>query len=213
MKLSVNLFMTLDGVNQAPGSPDEDRRGGFHEGGWLMAYFDEGCGREVDRCFSRCNELLLGRNTFDAFSSYWSQVTDEGDSVARILSERPKHVVTSRHLEGEWASTSHPLSGDFLNDIRLLKKQESEKELQVHGSIQLARELHETGMIDIYRLLIAPVVVGEGAGIFYGSGPAYSMRVTHHAITDSGVTSLELEPGDFVSDRSPAIREGRSIIE
>lgn len=213
MLLSVNLFMTLDGVSQAPGSADEDRRGGFREGGWLMPYFDDGCGQAVDRWFSRCGQLLLGRFTFDSFSAYWSQVTDEGDAVATILRDTPKHVVTSRPLGDVWAETSTALSEDFLADIALLKKQDSDKELQVHGSIQLARELHDAAMIDIYRLVIAPVVVGEGAGIFYGSGPALSMTVTHHAITDSGVTVLELTPGDFVHDRQPSIREGRSVIE
>lgn len=213
MKLSVNLFMTLDGVNQSPGSEDEDRRGGFREGGWLMPYFDDGCGREVDRWFSGCGEFLLGRNTFDTFAAHWSQVTDEESMVARLLRDRHKHVVTSRPLGDTWQETSSVLSDDFLDDIRLIKKQDIEGELQVHGSIQLARELHDANMIDIYRFLIAPVVVGEGLGIFYGSGSPYSMQVTHHRVTDSGVVALDMTPGDFVNNLSPAVRDGREVTE
>lgn len=213
MKLSVNLFMTLDGVNQAPGSADEDRRGNFREGGWLMPYFEEGCGKEVDRWFSHNGEFLLGRNTFDTFALYWSKVTDEDNNVAQLLRDRHKHVVTSRPLGEIWRDTSKILSKDFLDDIRLIKKQDDEGELQVHGSIQLARELHGAGMIDIYRFLIAPVVVGEGSGIFYGNGPASSMTVTHHRVTDSGVIAIDMIPGDFVNNVRPAVRDGKETLE
>jgi len=213
MKLSVNLFMTLDGVSQGPGSADEDRRGNFREGGWLMPYFDDDCGEEVDRWFGYSGEYLLGRDTFDRFTGYWSQVTDSDNTVAQQLHERHKHVVTSRPLGEIWRETSSVLSSDFLEDIALIKKQDDEGELQVHGSVMLARELHEAGLVDIYRFLIAPVVVGRGTRIFADSGPASSMSVTHHRITGSGVTAIDLVPGELLNNLAPVVRDGIEHVE
>lgn len=144
---------------------------------------------------------------------HWSQVADEENRVARILQEFPKHGVTSRPLGDTWRETSKALSCDFLDDIRLIRKQDDNRELQAHGSVELARELHETSMIDIYRFLIAPVLVGRRASIFSAIDPASSMKVTHHRVTDSGVVSLELVPGNFVNDLKPVVKDGRETLK
>ena len=204
MRLSINLFMTLDGVSQAPGSRDEDTRGGFTRGGWLMPVFDEGCGRAVDNWYSHTSALLLGRTTYDTFAGHWPGVTDPGDRVAAQINRGPKYVVTSSPIGDTWAETTTVLGEDFRDRIRALKDQPGD-ELQVHGSIQLAAALHRAGLVDIYRFLIAPVVVGTGSRVFGDQGPASTLTVTSSAFTDSGVASLELIPGQF--------RQATSIVE
>src|SRR5690625_7049665 len=95
MKLSVNLFMTLNGVSQAPGGPDEDTRGGFTDGGWLFTVWDDQCERAVNRWFNQCHAFLLGRTTYDIFAGYWPQVTDPENGIATKLNTLQKYVVTS----------------------------------------------------------------------------------------------------------------------
>lgn len=211
MKLSINLFMTLDGVSQSPGGPDEDTRGGFTHGGWLMPAFDDGCGRAVDEWYSHTSALLVGRWTYDTFLSHWPEVTDPEDRVAAQINHGPKYVVTSSPVGKTWASTTTVLGADFLDRVRELKDQPGD-ELQVHGSIQLAAALHRAGLVDVYRFLIAPVVVGDGAGVFTGQGPTGSMTVTSGTITDSGVVSLELTPGELRLARAAAV-DGKDIIQ
>lgn len=210
MKLSVNLFMTLDGVSQGPGSPEEDTRDGFTHGGWLMPLFDEGCGRAVDGWYSHTSALLLGRRTYDTFASHWPQVTDPEDRVAAQINQGPKYVVSSSAVGEPWASTTTVLEGNFLEKIQQLKSLPGD-ELQVHGSIRLARTLHQVGMVDLYRFLIAPVVVGGGAGIFDAEGPAFTMAASNSTVTGNGVVALELTPGEFRA-ASAAVEEGKDTV-
>ncbi|RJN32339.1 dihydrofolate reductase family protein [Nesterenkonia natronophila] len=210
MKLSINLFMTLDGVSQSPGSPEEDPRGGFTRGGWLMPVFDEGCGRAVGEWYSHTSALLLGRTTYNTFSSHWPQITDPEDRVASQINNGQKYVVTSGSVADVWADTTTVLGKDFLHRVRELKAQPGD-ELQVHGSIQLARTLHQAGLVDIYRFLIAPVLVGEGASVFGPENPASTMTVTSSTVTDSGVVSLELTPGEF-SQAAAVVEDGKDSI-
>lgn len=212
MKLSVNLFMTLDGVSQGPGSAEEDTRGEFHRGGWLMPVFDDGCGEAVNGWYERCGALLLGRRTFDTFATHWPLVTDPADAVADRINHRHKYVVTSSALGATWADTSTPLGSGFLDDIGRLKEADDDRELQVHGSIRLARTLHEAGLIDIYRFLIAPVVVGRGAGLFDGDGPAYGLHLQHSTVTESGVLSVEMSPLEFDNSLRAAVVAGRDAV-
>lgn len=207
MRLSVNLFMTLDGVSQGPGGPDEDTRHGFTHGGWLMPIFDEGCGRAVDQWFSHTSALLLGRRTYDTFASHWPQVLDPEDRVAAQINQGPKYVVSSSAVGEPWESTTTVLEGNFLDKIQQLKAMPGD-ELQVHGSIRLARTLHQVGMVDVYRFLIAPVVVGGGAGIFDADGPAFTMAAANSAVTENGIVALELTPGEFRA-ASAAVEDGK----
>ena len=210
MRLSVNLFMTLDGVCQGPGGPDEDTRGGFDRGGWLLPHFDDGCGAAVGEWFERATALLLGRYTYDAFAGHWPHVTDPGDQVAATLNGSHKYVVSSSPAGDAWADTTTVLGGDFLDRVRALKAQDGD-ELQVHGSVRLARTLHEAGLVDVYRLLVAPAVVGAGARLFGADGPAGSFVVSRGAVTSSGVTSLVLEPRDFVI-ATATVEDGRDSV-
>lgn len=207
MELSINLFMTLDGVCQAPGSPEEDTRGNFTRGGWLMPLFDEGCGTTVNEWYSHTTALLLGRRTYDTFAAHWPQVTDPEDHVAAQINHGYKYVVTSSPLDDTWATTTTALRGDLFDSVQELKAQPGE-ELQVHGSVQLARALHQAGLVDTYRFLIAPVVVGGGAGLFSDADSASTMTVNHSVTTENGVIALELTPGEF-SQAQATVKDGR----
>lgn len=213
MKLSVNLFMTLDGVSQGPGGPEEDTRGGFTRGGWMMPHFDAVAGEFVNGWYSVTGALLLGRRTYDIFASHWPRVTDPDDTIATAINTRPKYVVTSSPVSGPWADHTTALGGDFLDRIRDLKGQEGQEgeELQVHGSIQLARTLHEADLVDIYRFLIAPVFVGGGLRLFEGAGPAHSLEVVVGTVTPKGVVALELVPGEF-HRATAVVDEGRDTV-
>lgn len=209
MKLSMNLFMTLNGVSQAPGGPDEDTRGGFTDGGWLFTVWDDDSGAAITRWFDQCGALLLGRTTYDIFAGYWPQVTDPEHQVATILNTAHKYVVTSSPVVGAWSDTTTALNGDFLADIAALKNQDSDQELQVHGSIQLARTLHEAGLVDLYRFLIAPVTVGPGLGIFDGHGPSFKMNVQHGMVTENGIFDVELTPEELHISQTAAVQDGK----
>lgn len=211
MKLSINLFMTLDGVSQSPGGPDEDSRGGFTRGGWLLPVFDEGCGRAVDDWFSRTSALLLGRKTYDTFAGHWPEVTDPEDRVAAQINRGPKYVVTSQPVANAWADTTTVLGEDFLESIRDLKEEPGD-ELQVHGSVRLARTLHRAGLVDVYRFLIAPVIVGQGLSIFGDDDSASTLTVTRSSTTDSGVIALELLPGEF-RQANAVVEDGKDSVQ
>ena len=212
MRLSINLFMTLNGVSQAPGGPEEDTRGGFTDGGWIMSVFDEGCGQAVTRWYEQCGAFLLGRRTYDIFASHWPQVTDPNDVVAHTINTAQKYVVTSSALGDVWADSSTPLGDDFLDEIRRLKSVQSEGELQVHGSVQLARTLHQAGLVDVYRFLIAPVTVGPGFGIFSEAGPSYKMHVRHGVVTQNGVYDVEMTPGPFGGHKTVGLEDGKEVV-
>ena len=210
MQLSVNLFTSLDGVSQAPGGPEEDPRNGFRHGGWLLPLFDAEAGEVVDDWFSRTEALLLGRFTYDTFAGYWPRVTDPDDLIARTINTGPKYVVTSRPVGPVWAETTTVLGADFLDRIRQLKQQPG-GELQVHGSVRLARTLHEAGLVDTDRLLVAPVVLGGGWRLFTPEGPAYGMNVDRLRTTPSGMVAYTLAPHDLLVAEA-GVDDGRDTI-
>jgi len=197
MKLSANIFLTLDGVMQGPGAPDEDRSGGFDRGGWLVPYADEEFGRIVEGYFQQAEAFLFGRYTYEVMAAYWPTVTDPANSTATKLNAYAKYVVsgTLSDADAGWTGST-VLRGDFLAAVRDLKKQPGQ-ELQLHGNCRLTRALHAAGLIDVYRLMIFPVVVGRGKRLFDDGGPAVGFRTVSSAKTAAGVTSLVLEPAPF----------------
>jgi dihydrofolate reductase len=195
MKLTVHTFLSLDGVLQGPGGPDEDRSGGFDRGGWLVPYVDEDFGAIVSSWFEKPDAFLLGRKTYEIFESYWPKVTDPDDLVATKLNSLPKYVPSSTLSSASWQNTT-VLSGDLADRVGELKAKEG-GELQVHGSGALARSLYEAGLIDELRLLVFPVCVGTGKRLFRDGEPPSGFNLVDSKITTAGVVYSALTPAPF----------------
>ena len=163
-KLVVGTFLTLDGVMQAPGGPNEDREGGFRHGGWLVPYFDEKFGEIMTEWTKRAGAFLLGRKTYEIFAASWPKSTDPADEIATALNTRSKFVA-SRTLDKVTWNNSHLLKGDVADEVTKLKVQEG-GEIQVHGSSDLLQTLLKHNLIDTLRIWQFPVVVGTGKRLF-----------------------------------------------
>ena len=166
-RIVVNAFLTLDGVVQAPGGPDEDQEGGFQHGGWQAPYVGDVMGRLVTEGIADADGFLLGRKTYDIFASYWPKVTDPNDPIATALNSRPKYVL-SRSLERVTWSNSTLIKGDVVAELRKLRQQPG-RTLHTWGSAAALQTLMKNDLIDEYRLFIFPVVLGSGKRLF-GSG-------------------------------------------
>ncbi|MGW3728031.1 dihydrofolate reductase family protein [Streptomyces sp. F001] len=185
-KLVLTSFVTLDGVHQAPGGPQEDTRDGFEQGGWTVPYADEDFGRFVNEVFERVGAFLLGRRTYDIFAAYWPKVTDPDDPIAAPLNALPKYVASSTLTDPDWAGTT-VIGGDLAKEVADLKER-TDGELQVHGSGALARSLLALGLIDTVHLLTFPVVLGAGRRLFAEGTVPTAFRHTGGRITAAGVS-------------------------
>lgn len=186
-KLIVSAFISLDGVMQAPGGPEEDRSGGFGFGGWTVPYADDAIGQHVQDLLSQPFELLLGRRTYDIFASYWPHVpADSGSSaIAEPFNRVAKHVATHRPGDLGWHN-SHALKGDPADAIRALKQQNGAN-LLTFGSGELVRQLLAAGLVDDLRLLIYPVMLGRGKRLFGDDAEARAFALERSAATPGGV--------------------------
>jgi dihydrofolate reductase len=191
MRLTVTTFVTLDGVMQCPGAPDEDGTG-FSYGGWTVPYGDEDFGKFMASVFVNADAFLLGRKTYEIFAGYWPRVTDESHPIAGPLNRLPKHVATRTLTDLGWHNSTR-LAGDLVAEVTRLKRQPG-NELQVHGSGQLVQALVEHGLVDEYRLLIFPVVLGAGRQLFPRTPVTAALRLTDSRTTGAGVTILTLRP-------------------
>jgi dihydrofolate reductase len=197
MKLTVNTFLTLDGVMQGPGGREEDTSGGFERGGWLVPLADEDMGRIVDGWFAEADAILLGRTTFQLMQPYWEQVTDPDNPVALALNALPKYVVSTTLGDTTW-NNSTVVSTDIPGAVATLKAQPG-RELQVHGSHRLARTLHDAGLVDEYRLLYFPVVVGRGKRLFEADSVPSGFTLVDLEKTGAGAVCVTLRPKSFVT--------------
>lgn len=183
-KLVVGTFVTLDGVMQAPGGPNEDPEGGFRHGGWLVPYFDEKFVEIMTEWTKRAGAFLLGRKTYEIFAASWPTSTDPGDEIATALNTRPKFVA-SRTLDKITWNNSHLLKGDVAEKVARLKVQEG-GEIQVHGSSNLLQTLLKLDLIDTLRMWQFPVVLGSGKRLFgEGTIPA-SFRLVDTQLNTAG---------------------------
>jgi dihydrofolate reductase len=169
-KLTVTTFLTLDGVYQAPGGPNEDRAGGFQHGGWVVPYFDDDMFGFINEVFTRADAFMLGRKTYEIFASHWPRVTDENDPVASALNRLPKYVASRSLKQADWRGTTIVRDGE--KEASELKRRYA-REVQIHGSGELIRTLLAKGLVDELNLLLFPVALGAGKRLF-GSDTAPS---------------------------------------
>jgi dihydrofolate reductase len=190
MKLTATMMVSVDGVYQGPGGPDEDRRGGFERGGWVAPHSDEETVRFLTSMFERADALLLGRRTWEIFEGYWPH-HDTGDPVSHGINVLPKYVASTTLKDPGW--NTHVIKGDVEAAVRELKARPG-RELQVHGSGQLFRWLLERDLVDELNLRIAPVVVGDGFRLFPEHGQTHALTLVESRSTPSGVTLQTYRP-------------------
>jgi dihydrofolate reductase len=198
-KLVVNTMMSLDGVMQSPGGPDEDPTGGFTHGGWAANYFDDEMMRRMAE--SAPYELLLGRGTYEIFAAHWPY--DEGP-IADHLNSTRKHVASTTLQRVEW-NNSTLISGDVAEYVATLKSQDG-PEIQVHGSPGLLQTLLEHDLIDEYRMWIFPVVIGTGKRAFGDGTIPAALKLVDSKVSKTGVTintyerAGDIDTGSFEFD-------------
>ncbi|MEU7297637.1 dihydrofolate reductase family protein [Streptomyces exfoliatus] len=189
--LSLTQFLTLDGVHQAPGGPQEDPSGGFEHGGWSVPFGDEDFGQYMNEVFTRPTAFLLGRRTYEIFASYWPQHDDPADPIASKLNALPKYVATTTLDSADWTGTTL-LRGDVVKEVADLKES-LDGEIQMHGSGGLARTLLDHDLIDTLHLLVFPVILGTGRRLFSDGVRPTAFRNTESRTTGSGVALLTYE--------------------
>lgn len=185
MKLVLMEFLTLDGVYQGPGGPEEDTTGGFSYGGWFVPFIDDTLMRSVTNWVGEADGFLLGRRTYESFARDWPKMDDPNDPVASKLNGAPKYVASHSLQQASWAPSTI-LSGDILGQVAELKARPG-RELQIHGSGRLAYSLISAGLVDELRLVLAPVTLGQGRRLFVDGGQPLGFRPLKIEVTPAGL--------------------------
>lgn len=188
--LAILTFVSIDGVMQAPGAPEEDPSGGFTRGGWAAAYWEETMPQVKRRAMTEPYDILFGRKTYDIFSGHWPNAPKS--DVADILNNAQKHVVTSSSDSLTWENST-PLSGDAAAEIRHLKSTKGPL-LQVHGSSELIQTLHAHDLIDEYRIWRFPVILGKGKRLFESGAKAKNLVLERSTTLENGVVEQVFRP-------------------
>jgi dihydrofolate reductase len=189
-KLIVNTFISLDGVMQSPGMPEEDREGGFDQGGWQVPYFDQESGEVMAQAMAAFDALLLGRKTYEIFASYWPHAPAD-DPIAAMLNAAPKYVASRTLGSAEW-NNSTLIKGDIGDEVTRLK--EAYDEVHTSGSGNLVQSLMHHELVDQYNLWVYPVLLGNGKRLF-GSGTTPSaLRLVQSRTFGNGALQLSYEP-------------------
>jgi dihydrofolate reductase len=193
MKLTTTTFVSVDGVMQGIGAPDEDRSGGFERGGWATPHFDQETATILNEIYGRADAFLFGRRTYEIFAGSWGAVADPGiNPIAAALNSQPKYVASTTLTDPRWANTT-VLSGDVAAAVSELKAGPG-GELQVHGSGALVRWLLDNDLVDEFNLFIFPVVVGQGTRLFPDTGQDRALDLVESRATPSGVTIQVYRP-------------------
>jgi dihydrofolate reductase len=193
MKLTTTTMVTVDGVMQGLGGPDEDRRGGFERGGWVTRAFDNQALAFLNQVYERADAFLFGRRTYELFAGSWGTWPDPGGNpIWTALNTKPKYVASTTLTDPRWADTT-VLSGDVAAAVGELKAKPG-GELQVHGSGNLVRWLLAHQLVDELTLLVCPVVVGQGRRLFPDTGPDLALELVASRATPKGVTIQVYRP-------------------
>ena len=186
MRVVLMEFMSIDGVTQGPGSPDEDTTGGFTRGGWFVPHLDETFLDIVKGWVSDADAYLFGHRTYEAFARDWPNMPDPEDPVAKSLNGLPKYVAANSPITADWNPTT-VISGDVLGAVAELRAAPG-RELQIHGSARLGWSLLQANLVDELRLVIAPVVVGAGRRLFQATDASIGLELIETTTTPGGLT-------------------------
>ncbi|MEW1819678.1 dihydrofolate reductase family protein [Arthrobacter sp. NPDC080031] len=193
MKLTTTTNVSVDGVMQGLGGPDEDRRGGFDRGGWAIPLIDTETGDYLSDVYGGASAFLFGRRTYEIFAPYWGAMIDPGTNpIAAALNSRPKYVASTSLTDPQWAGTT-VLPGDLATAISELKAHH-DGDLLVPGSGVLVRWLLANNLVDQLDLLTYPVVVGQGTRLFPESGPDLALELVNSRTTSRGITVQTYRP-------------------
>jgi dihydrofolate reductase len=192
-KVIVNEWMSLDGVVQAPGAADEDTTGGFEHGGWHLRYFDDLSRRWVAENLTGAGGFLLGRRTYENFAAHWPKASEEEQALAQPLNTLPKYVASTTLAEPLVWQNSRVLQGDLATAVVALK-QEKGNDLHVIGSTELVHTLIEHDLVDEFRVMIDPLVVGGGKRIFRSDGVFRPLRLVESQVTTTGAIIVTYVP-------------------
>src|SRR5919201_6283605 len=201
-KLVVTTFLTLDGVMQAPGGPDEDRSGAFTHGGWSVGYWDDRMGRYMTDFMGKPFDMLLGRKTYEIFAAYWPKSTEPG---ADVLNSARKHVASRTLKSVDW-NNSTLIKGDVAKYVGDLKKSNG-PEIQVHGSGDLIQTLLRNDLVDEFNLWTFPVLLGSGKRLFADGAIPAGLKVTNVTTSSTGVVITTYERAGEIKYGSFALPE------
>ncbi len=194
MRVVISDFISLDGVAQAPGGPEEDTDGGFAHGGWSMPFFDfDTMGAAIGEAMATTRALLFGRRTWQVMAGAWPERA--GDPFADRMNEIGKYVVSGTLSQDDltWAPTTLIPPGEMPGAVRRLRET-GDGDLQVLGSLSLARALTSLGLVDEYRLMIEPVILGGGKRLFPDDGHATTLELTGSTVSKTGVLICTYRP-------------------
>jgi dihydrofolate reductase len=200
-KIIVTTFLTMDGVLQAPGGPEEDRTGGFKWGGWQFAYGDEHTNKAIAKIMSTPFDLLLGRRTYEIFAAFWPY---QNDVIGEKFNRINKYVVATTPIDTSWKN-SILIKENVVNELKKLKEQDG-PDLLVHGSSRLVQTLFENSLVDVLHTWTYPITLGTGKKLFQEGTPAQEWKLTESVISTKGViiTSYvpdgEVKLGSYVPD-------------
>ncbi len=186
-------WMSLDGVVQAPGEPDEDTSGGFAYGGWHLRYFDDISRKWMVENLTRAGGFLLGRRTYEQFAAHWPNASEEEQVIAQPLNTKPKYVASTTLAEPLAWQNSAVLQGDLAGAVAALKQQDG-GDLLVIGSARLVQKLIEDDLVDEFRVMIDPVVLGGGKRIFQDDGVRRPLRLVDSQVTTTGAILATYAP-------------------
>jgi len=198
-KIIAITHVTLDGIMQSPGGPEEDPRGGFTQGGWAMHFSDEAGGEALGKIMSGEFDLLLGRRTYEIFAAYWPYAGD--NPIANAFTKATKYVVTNSLGRFDWVNT-HCMSGDAVDEVRRLKASAG-PELHIWGSSELLQTLIAAQLVDEFRVWVYPLVLGKGRRLFEDGVPPLGLTLVESHCTSKGVLLNTYRPAGPLPKGSP----------